>query len=437
MTEERILGFYEAYCQKLYEHCRGTGVVMNVARTTGPVTPDLVREALFHLQKKHPMLQGQVAAFDDRYDRLDFEYYGSRTDEQRLADIPLEVLAREDDDHWERVAGLALDQPLEDHSSYHWRVTMLAGAQKQELFFFVGHVISDALSSTALLKDVVAWCGARASGETSVLEPLPLYPSVEALVVRPEKSEEPAACAPEQPASWPYMGCAPLERRKPVVVFRQIRDANLKNLLGRCKARGVTINSALGAGLLMAQAAKSFPASSKNKVLFITAINLRGYCQPPVGNEHFGCYVACVNTHHELGDGKDFWDLAREYGDSLKQSIQNAEQDGFLPLTYDKQELTSEIHKGIEKGMETKCFPESPIISNLGRLPFERNHGPCTLEDVYFGTKQMAGDCGIVLSVVTMNNRLSCCFTICDPIISQEQTEAIADHMLDLIRTAE
>ncbi len=429
--QQRYLGFYEGYCHLLYRLYRGTGIVVTTATVAGELSPETVRAVILALQLRHPLLRASIVETPGGNDRFDTAMFDGADEATRRTWLPLTVQARASAG-WQEVAEAAAEEPL---GRYHWRVVMLAGRDRHDLILLSGHAISDALSTTHFLRDLVFGCGRLLSGETLNWAPLPMLPAVEDQVPRPAPVpfEMPAV---EARGRWPYYGYAELEQRKGLLLFRQFDADFCTALKQRCKQEGVTVNSALGTALMLAQWSATVSAPVALPYLFMSAINLRHVCNPPIADEHYGSYVACVNTWHDLATEPDFWCLARDYGKALVDHIAIAARNGYLPQNYVRDEIVQLIADDLDRGREQHCFPESPVLSNLGVLKFAESYGPLRLVDMYFGTRQMSGDCGVSLSVLTLHGRISCCYAAPVPLASRAQLSALADEVARRLRDA-
>lgn len=423
----RTCGLYETYCKALYENYNGDGTVLTIARIDGPLDFSLLKKALLTFQERHPLLQAQ-AGLNGKSDCFTFDLFKSLSQEEKLQNIPLDRIPRNDDFHWESIGNYLMEQRIEDHSKYLWRFMFLEGNGVHELFLYSRHDISDARSTALLMSQLLEQCSQMIQNPDMRMAPLELFPCIESILDRPPHME--SVDNPEPASdSWPYDNFVQVSDRKPILVFRQIESTDMARIKSATKDHDITINSALAAALLISQFEVLCPSRQKLNVKFNTAISLRPYCAPPLGDEHFGSYVMNLVTNHWLDRDLDFWQFAKDYGQVLLSSLKQTQMSGFLPQTCDRAEISNGLAEDEKTLKEVQGFL-TPMITNSGLLKFPEHYGLFRLKEVYVGTKQVFGDCGIVLSAITLHGRLLLFASTCEPLLSRFKVEKIVDSVI-------
>lgn len=103
MTVSRELGYAENYMHLLQAMICGNGQIVSSIQLEGPVTPQLFIKALRHLYDRQPLLRAKILKAERYYFELSAAF----------EDVPVRVLDREDDRHWERVVDSELTKIIQ------------------------------------------------------------------------------------------------------------------------------------------------------------------------------------------------------------------------------------------------------------------------------------------------------------------------------------
>ena len=448
MSEVRRCGFWEATTEVYHEHFACSGQVLQYARAKGPFTEAMIRKALYWLQRRHPLLQCKFASLDENYNQFVNDHYKSVPDDQKINEIPLRIIAKQDDTHWQRVSEDVLAADCREGNEYLWTATYIQPQGDDDIHDFVfslHHSISDGKSNAQLLHDLVVYCseiydGAEQPGGNQVE---PLLPAVEHMIPNAimKDDETNAALVPKEEGNqkltvWPFDGDVPLAERRTRNLYRKIDAETMAVLVPRCRKEGVSVNSALVAAILNSVCDLT---EEEKRVMFSTAISLRDACDPPVGMEHFGCYVMVMQTFHNLSTKTRFWDLARDCDKALKDEMAAKTEKGFMPASFDKRKVEAGMIETLTNTNKAKHFPGGPVISNLGVLKYKETFGKGNnfrLIDLYFSTTQNAGNFNYLCWALTLHGQLYTCFTYTEPLFSSEKAQAIADSIIETINKA-
>lgn len=436
---QRPLGFFETYSKAGYDLLARDGIVVTMATLEGELEADHLHQALDWLQRRHPLLQAHLAVDEQNRDVMDTQAYASASPAERLARIPLKMVDRTHDASAQAAFREESAAPIEAWSAYLWRLVWVRGTDRHEWILISRHEITDATSTTCMLRDLLVLTDLCSRGETQhpLFEPLPLLDSVEQLLplrFRIGPVGETAAMV-EPSATWPYEGFAEPKDREGVYEFSTLDAAFMARLRSKCKERGLTINSALSAAFFMAEY-RQFQRGADVHVTYRTAISLRNRCEPAIGNEHLGTFAMTVATTFGQLAKTSFWDFAGEVGQVLNAEIQAMERKGFLPDSFDKEEVFQATRDAYALTSTQYIFSDGPWISNLGLLPFEDSYGALRLTGMYFGTRQVAGDAGAVLSIITLHGQMFCCLTTAAPLMSSTTAHNLLKDFEALLRKA-
>jgi len=425
MEDPTRLGFWPTINKIYHDRCRCAGMATAVVRIRGPLAEAPLRESLLVLQKRHPLLRAAIVE-ESRYFRISFDAWNAIPEDMRLSAVPLHVVERQSDMHWEACAAEEIAHDFAPDAPCLWRAVALlppGGPGPGELILLFHHAISDGMCLASFVKDCVALCNSILRGRPLPdRSPLPLLPAPESLIDRHVKTTaHGSASAPRQaqrpPLSpWRFEADAPLDRRAPGVLFRSIGQDTVEALRRRARLERTSVNSALTAAFLQAACGD---APEPRQAAMSAAVNLRPYCSPPVGNEHFGCFISMVQTAHGVDSGLSFWERARAYQQELQHEIFQLQKKGFAPPAFHKAFISTTMTANVERANKSGAFTGGPALSNMGALEFENNEGPLEIAELFFGAPQLSGLYSIFLVACTVQGRLFCFFSFPEPLTSR------------------
>lgn len=426
----RKLGFWETLRQLSQTKGHGTSTIVAIARIKGPLTPDLISEALQIQFKRHPLLQAHIKKTEDTYQFVL---------DRKFNDIPLAVINRNNDNQWQLIVEKELDTPLQTEN-YLWRINFLYNetetSDQHELLFTLHHGIGDGFSVAYFMYDVLKilqQCYEHADIE---LPSLPFLSCVEEIL--PEKLNWEQfinkLLADPSPAieRWHYEAAKPLGERHTRIIYQHLNIAQLKQLKTRCHNNHVTINSALSAALILS-AYTCQPHYSN--ISLLTLVDLRKYCQPELSRDHVGCYVTSVTTQHALSDAKaNFWQIAKDYQEKLHSKIS---KNIYTPVQFNLTNLENfsiaNPRGSTDKTKTTESFSVDLAITNLGYLDFPKIFGPFVLDEFYFCTSRQAGDIAIIANITSMQDQMFLSFGYTEPLLSKKTAENIVNVFMNTI----
>ena len=156
------------------------------------------------------------------------------------------------------------------------------------------------------------------------------------------------------------------ERRIRVVPFT-LAKAKSRSLLEACRARGVTMQGALGAAQLLAINDEFGAARSRNLGLNSLA-DLRGALGGNLTQQDLGLYIATVTTVHAIPAEPDFWALAADVRNQLKAVLDSG--DANLVHTIHREGAlypANPIGARMVQGL-VGLAPPSSMLTNVGRF---------------------------------------------------------------------
>lgn len=425
MSETRKLGNWETLCKVYHEDYMCSGMVMQYARIKGPVTEAKLRNVLASLQNRHPLLRAKMVS-GSQCGEFQIVSHGSINQEEREKIVPMTYLQKVSDTHWQEVLEEEIAGDFADGAPL-WRLTFLHDKtedQRHDLVFMFHHSISDGLSNAHVVKDLAAGLEALEANHDKSFEELALLPPIDDLIKK-ESEGDSATFASERPTvvPWKLYNKSEMPDRRTRYIYRKIERQDMKNLIAAGKQRGVTVNSMLTAALTLANFLEQGEVKEETSFLSHTAISLRNECEPPVEPHQFGCYVMVVPSIYTCNKGQDFWDYAKNCGARLRESINGKKAEGFLPASFSEQEIRESMKGAIHEAHNSGAIYGGPVISNLGIIDVNNKGLNYKVEDIYFGTNQVAGFYSLCLWVFSANGNLHCAFSYIDTMFGKDLEE--------------
>ncbi|EUA28207.1 MULTISPECIES: condensation domain-containing protein [Mycobacterium] len=294
--ELRALGLRERCLYRYSE--RNPLLFVLVAEFDVALDPDLVGDALDAVQRRHPLLSAHV--HEDH--ELGPVFY--RADPA----TPIELsIHRDPDQGWHVFAAQELARPFGVATVPLMRATLLARRTTSTLLLTFDHVISDGISSVAVLDDLLA----ALNGEW--LPVLPVPESLEDLAARRFEASDIGDVSAElgDPRMAVPTRIRPFDATPPYVHGVVMDRGATAHLLERCRNEDTTVHAAIVTAASRVRSAEC----GDDFVRAYSPINARELvAQEP------GCCL-CISfacTGMAPADGTAFWRQARETGDRLK-----------------------------------------------------------------------------------------------------------------------
>jgi NRPS condensation-like uncharacterized protein len=380
--------------ERFHYRSPSSNVVM-VARLRGTVPAEELEVALRKVRQRHPLLGARIEQGADGTAR--FVPHG-------VPELTVRALPRKGDHDWIR---LALDEqtiPFALDKGPLIRFLLLQSEGVADMIVLCHHTICDGMSLVYLTRDIMRHLG----DPDREVEPLPDLPVVEpANLSRPPASNLVASLM-IRVLNWRW------NRRKIIfdeddyreihraywsgatrIVLCGLDEQQTSALATRCRAEGVTVNSALCAALLAAQREAQGTSKPYFKTLPVAAdIRARLLRRP---GEAVGLYASGVNVRFEYDSTRPFWDNARLLHSQIRRRVEsdrelmgmvqfNALEPTLLDASYFV--MNGQCHEGTASflvrllGFNHKTA--GIACSNLGKVAIAGHYGPYVLETMFF-----------------------------------------------------
>ncbi len=308
-------------------------IVSLASRIRGTISKQSLREAVSRLQARHPNLQRRILKDGDG----NAWFQG---DPQNALEI--RTYHREDSQSWIQAVQAENRIPFEFDSRPAIRFLLVEGEGISDLVIFCHHTICDGLSLAFLARDLLQILGSPGIKLAALEDAQPIdqdhlpvgvkvNPIVEFAIQRINQKWAEGAVVFDQEdyrsLAEGYWSSA--DHQTLVLEFSREETAAL---VSRCKAEGVTVNSALAAALSAAQNQVQGPKPDHQKVAI--AGSFRDRLADPVG-EGMGIFAGAIMPRLKYKAGLGFWENTRRIHKQVTPLYTNQKLFAdLLPWTY-------------------------------------------------------------------------------------------------------
>ena len=392
--------------------------VVVTARVRGRIEVDALRSAVGALRARHALLGIRVS-----FDAENVAWYEA----DGVPEVPIRVVRGTDSHPWEQVVREECETPFQLETGPLVRMTLLDSPEGAELVITGHHVVCDGMSLTYLVRDILSQLD-QPEGEVEVL---PAPPAIDETTVPAPKKMNPIArwVMALIGRKWEKQGIScgeqDMERMhakfraatgEPVFLRWELSEEETTRLVARCRAEGVTVNSALWAAFLLAQREVQGDREEFRRMGGL-AVSTRDELKVPVGDA-LGFFASSMYLALDLGTSSSFWDASRAVHRAINAEL--AKTDLFrmllaeaLPPTlldslyfakYDG--LENKLAKKMLKRMKWDRTSFGYSVTNVGRVDIPTEYGERRLEAVY-GPSLYSDVNEKVVGVTTVGGRLA------------------------------
>jgi len=420
---------------ELLNRYSGTWVVVLVSRIKGPLSEDIVRQALDLVQRRHPRLHSRIVGLKGN---LCFESEGTQK-------IPLRLVDKEVP--WQEVVLEELNNKIESRQGLMRAVLVRSDKHNVgHLITTIHHVIIDGLSGIRLHQEILTYMQKIASGEQiSQVPGLSALPPVDALLPDSMKKGFKGAIKGllffgrllfktvwYRPKTLELEACVPLELRRCGMVHLELEVALTQQLVNTCKQKKTTVQAALCAAMLFVAAKKIRLTTVRVSCNSVVDLRKRLDFSPhpgPLSNgerarvsdENLGVLASGLMTFHILRTNTSFWALAREVKQQLKMGL---ERDDIF--------ITTLMFRRIAKLLLARPDKGSGLVTvtNVGKVNIPKSYGPYELESISFAPSMAAFGGSFMAAVTTFDGKMLINWTFSEPALSRETMEVMANEVV-------
>lgn len=397
------------------------------ARIEGRLDEARLRAALARIQAKHPVLRSVVVAVDGR----------PWFKEQRPPPpIPLRVVERDDDRHWERESELERNRLFDAGREPLVRVVLVRGAGSSELLLTCHHCVCDGVSMLTLLRELLLLCDdpQRDIGRHETMPP------VDALL--PESVLGDGAI--RRRLRWktalfnlwvrtrrigPAVGYGPVYSTR-----WQLQAADYRALAERCRQEQVTVFNVVGLALML-----SFRDILGKQAIeqFSLPVDVRRFL-PKLGADALFAMAPTIQLSPAIatgfgGDEGEYWTVAR----GMRKDI-DAKIGELGPQVHENLLGMERVHALFDRLIaysRSRRGGRGVTLSYLGKLDLARDYGDFRLKAVLSPTAALAPTPANLVTIVADQDVLDFALTSDEQSLPRAQAEAIRDRTLQRLRS--
>ncbi len=285
-------------------------------RLTNSPSPDIVRQSLSLMQKRHPLLKMRIVSDKGRY------FFVSDS----TPEIAMEILQRKNADHWISACEDELNQKFDIERGPLIRCRYLySDTQPKEgdIIITCHHSIIDATSVLLIVHELLSLCVNYQRGEHPLNgSPLALLQSQEVYFpspfkrivrknrifrfilrqIRDEISYRIKIRGRRKSQVHPRARCC--------ILSLQLPPEHTHKLIRQSRQKRVSLNSCLSAAMILS-VVRNLYDNQDLPVRHFTFADLRSYLKPPVPKNNLGSYHSMVRLTITVKKNQSFWELAQ------------------------------------------------------------------------------------------------------------------------------
>ncbi|HWE92031.1 MAG TPA: condensation domain-containing protein [Pseudonocardiaceae bacterium] len=400
----RPLGALETYLADMHTGQLGATQFVCTAELAGGLDESAADRALRALTNRHPLLRTELH-------RQDGCWWYVPTD----LPPPWSIVSASDSFEGLVLAGERINRPVAGPGPL-WEATVLVDRRHElsTLVFAAHHAITDGVSMLTLAQQFVDTHNRVATGLPLNQPAFPRRAPIERLLPPVARATPPARCTAEEfVPGWAVERAAPVAQRRIRTLWHTMGPADTAALLSRCRAEGVTVNSAIVAAL--AVAAQRLP-TSRDALSCLIPISVRDQTKPLVSALENGCFITEVSLTLGPADlAVPGWDRAR----SIRERYLRLRAAALAaPTDFE--------HWPANEQPDGPTFRRGSLVTNLGRGVPATSGGPLRLTSFRFVVSPRHGVYAVSISVATVAGRMVLGLSSADPLLGDSSAAAFA-----------
>jgi hypothetical protein len=425
----------------------------------------MLLSAVSKVQQRHPNLRVRIKDADDHA-----PWFTS----QGVEEIPVEIVARESDDHWIKVHQDACRVPFEFDARPAVRFILVQSPTISELVILCHHIICDGLSLAYLARDLMVHLGDPAREVEVLPDPIPIDKNniptdvslnavVKFFIKRINKKWEGNKIFFDQ-EDYENLTAAYWNNFSHQILSVELSEAQTSALVERCRKEGITVNSALATAFVGGQYLVRGEKSCDPSIG--VAGNVRDRLQVPVG-EIMGFYAGVVTLKYTYDGRISFWKNTRQFHKIVKplftnknlfndflqwcylepailEAINFKKLGGLVPpdsSRYSKLSAFSvkdDVVLSLLKRDKMESLDQiimGTAVTNLTRMDFPREYGALELDRLIMqpGGAFPLTNVNLVLGAVTCAGKLSLIVEFAPEAVDPDTMQAIKDKALEFL----
>ncbi|MDH6058135.1 phthiocerol/phthiodiolone dimycocerosyl transferase family protein [Umezakia ovalisporum] len=426
MIDNRKLGCLEQTMEKL-NSCAKTWNIVTISRIKGPLSPEVIRQALDIIRFRHPRLNSRIIRLRNS---LRFQTEGT-------IKIPLRVVKKFDHEEWQEVVDEEMNQAIDSSKCLMRAVLVHIESYNHEHYLITTghHAIADGLSSIQLHSEILTYCQQIISGNliNPVASLLPLPPVEELLPTWTKKFIGKISSTIfllklggqkiwYRPKTLGFEKYVPISHRKCHIIQKQLDKEVTQQLVNCCRQADITVNSALCAAIMLVIASNITKNNRKRiNVNCLSYLDLRQRLASTISHEHMAVLASSIMGFYTIHHNKSFWELAREVRQKFEASTKC--NDALKMILVAKHLINFSL-----------TFPQQVAatvsVSNAGRINVPKIYGDFELEEISFVGSHGLYAGMFITHATTFRGKMLLNFVFSEPSISRGKMEDIVNQFI-------
>ncbi|MCF7852529.1 MAG: hypothetical protein K9M07_04740 [Simkaniaceae bacterium] len=418
--EKRKLGYMEAVCAATAQRWPNTTTIVAIAEIQGHLDEEILVDAIELMFERHPMLHSVM-----------LEEQGNiyLQDTAKFDDILIEFcdMAKQSVD---RIVSREMKEPFTPSKAL-WRMTILIDHTHKKnkvhkVILSIHHSISDAASTCLFMHDLFEIYEKLEEDIDYEEEALPFLDCVEELInsnkTLDEYVKEKKKLLEFTYDHFPYESETEYDKRETKTIYDDFSSQEVEAIHRTARENKVTVNALLSAAMLLSYA-ELFNRPIKTPMY--THVNMRKFCIPEIGKEHFGLFSGAIRINFSIDPKKDsLIDVAERYRNQFEIEIDyQIFKPNKLPMK------TQDLFQSIEKRWDesSHSFHRGIYMTNLGQY----THPTCLkrhmIQKMHFTTCQLSADFPLVTQVITTDLGMFTTTSWTHPHMSDQKAKRFCD----------
>lgn len=414
----------------------GTSNIITISKITGILTTKLIRQALDQLQEQIPFLQCRIAK-----NNRDLYFTTEST-----AKIPLQII-KQTEFNLQYIVEKELNKTI-DSDKYLIRTIIICNEISGDVKYLITtthHAITDAKSCMALHEKLFKLCQ-LIQGKKSISQINKNYFSPDDLIYI------------EQFMSKKYFTIQGVIQKNIAIlkeIFRNIfnkyqtleseRKVNIENfkcgitqrkispeltkkIINNCRKNQVSVQGAICAAMLIA-VTNHIRKNKKQKIKTSCRIgvDVRQQLNPEIKPEKLGLFASNLLLLHDITEGHDFWNLAKEVMEQINQQL--TKQQFFINL-----QIFETIFKYFDNVIANPDKIANTVdVTNIGQVQIDDDYGIFKLDEISFIPSYTILSNTILVAVTTFKQQMVLNFATSEPSVSQLTREILANNAINYL----
>lgn len=388
------------------------------AKIRGSFTQERLRNALYKVQQKHPLLRATV-----KEDTMGVPYFVSSN---AISPIPIRIVERSGDENWKAESKKEWHKLFNGKGSPMARIVWLKDAEVSELMLVCPHCICDGTTVVTLMTEILLLL----DKPDQTLTPYRAFMSIEELLSKSYSGKMGKLIKARVFSVFARLfflfnsrgnkktGCG-----ESYMLHRRLEPQKVSALAAVCKAEGVTVHAVLcGAFLDAYQQVRKSRANGK----VICPVDIRRFVQE-IKLDHMFAFAPIVELSTDSKSG--IWKNAKKIKEDLTTKIAAMDVHDLLIMS-------EYFHSSAGKMINyLKSSPGSHdvTLSNMGKLSIPENYDSFEVEAIYSPTVAFPWKNPNTLVVGTFRGAMDFSFSSNDGSLKPGYAELILDKMLELL----